>query len=125
MSIVYKISICSSKVSAMPQSTSGHGHGHNNTAPHVGPHSHALAVPSQGPAVVQGHVHPPAPMPSATGQQQFQRLKVSVHHHIYENMRTRINQNSCSSQVHKGKKRMPLKLHCVCMLKGQSEEYVL
>ncbi|KAL3993300.1 U3 small nucleolar RNA-associated protein 6 [Sarotherodon galilaeus] len=64
------------QVSAMPQSTSGHGHGHNSTAPHVGPHSHALAVPSQGPAVVQGHVHPPAPMPSATGQQQFQRLKV-------------------------------------------------
>uniref|UniRef100_A0A8C4I3A4 Paired amphipathic helix protein Sin3a n=1 Tax=Dicentrarchus labrax TaxID=13489 RepID=A0A8C4I3A4_DICLA len=60
----------------MPQSTSGHGHGHNNTAPHVGPHAHSLAVQSQGPTVVQGHVHPAAPMTSTQGQQQFQRLKV-------------------------------------------------
>ena len=59
----------------MPQSTSGHGH---NTAPHVGPHTHSLAVQSQGPAVVQGHVHPPAPITSPQGQQQFQRLKVQL-----------------------------------------------
>ncbi|KAG8001682.1 Paired amphipathic helix protein Sin3a, partial [Nibea albiflora] len=64
------------QVPTMPQSTSGHGHGHNNTAAHVGPHAHGLTVQSQGPAVVQGHVHPPAPMTSAQGQQQFQRLKV-------------------------------------------------
>ncbi|XP_060882939.1 paired amphipathic helix protein Sin3a-like isoform X5 [Labrus mixtus] len=63
-------------VPTMPQSTSGHAHGHNNTAPHVGPHAHSLAVQSQGPAVVQGHVHPSAPMTSTQGQQQFQRLKV-------------------------------------------------
>nr|XP_033488286.1 paired amphipathic helix protein Sin3a-like [Epinephelus lanceolatus] len=65
------------QVPTMPQSTSGHGHGHghNNAAPHVGPHAHSLAVQSQGPAVVQGHVHPPAPMTSTQGQQ-FQRLKV-------------------------------------------------
>ncbi|XP_049923786.1 paired amphipathic helix protein Sin3a-like [Epinephelus moara] len=65
------------QVPTMPQSTSGHGHGHghNNAAPHVVPHAHSLAVQSQGPAVVQGHVHPPAPMTSTQGQQ-FQRLKV-------------------------------------------------
>ncbi|KAL3065822.1 hypothetical protein OYC64_015875 [Pagothenia borchgrevinki] len=65
------------QVPALPQSTGGHGHGHghNNTAPHVGPHAHSLAVQSQGPTVVQGHVHPPAPMTSTQGQQ-FQRLKV-------------------------------------------------
>ncbi|XP_068580357.1 paired amphipathic helix protein Sin3a-like [Cebidichthys violaceus] len=63
------------QVPTMPQSTSGHGHGHNNAAPHAGPHAHPLAVQSQGPAVVQGHVHPPAPMTSTQGQQ-FQRLKV-------------------------------------------------
>lgn len=70
----------------MPQSTSGHGHGHghNNTAPHVGPHAHGLAVQSQGPAVVQGHVHPPAPMTAAQGQQQFQRLKVPLHGQFYK-----------------------------------------
>lgn len=61
----------------MPQSTSGHGH--NNAAPYVAPHAHSLAVQPQGPAVVQGHVHPPAPIPTTQGQQQqqqFQRLKV-------------------------------------------------
>uniref|UniRef100_A0A672JF80 Paired amphipathic helix protein Sin3a n=1 Tax=Salarias fasciatus TaxID=181472 RepID=A0A672JF80_SALFA len=58
----------------MPQSTSGHGH--NSTAPHVGPHPHNLTVQPQGAAVVQGHAHPPAPMTSTQGQQQFQRLKV-------------------------------------------------
>uniref|UniRef100_A0A8C6LMV2 Paired amphipathic helix protein Sin3a n=1 Tax=Nothobranchius furzeri TaxID=105023 RepID=A0A8C6LMV2_NOTFU len=60
----------------MPQSTSGHGH--NSTAPHITPHAHSLAVQPQVPAVVQGHVHPPAPITSAQGQQQqqFQRLKV-------------------------------------------------
>ncbi|KAK1891781.1 Paired amphipathic helix protein Sin3a [Dissostichus eleginoides] len=65
------------QVPTLPQSTGGHGHGHghNNTAPHVGPHAHSLAVQSQGPTVVQGHVHPPAPMTSTQGQQ-FQRLKV-------------------------------------------------
>uniref|UniRef100_A0A3Q1HC09 Paired amphipathic helix protein Sin3a n=1 Tax=Acanthochromis polyacanthus TaxID=80966 RepID=A0A3Q1HC09_9TELE len=62
------------QVPTLPQSTSGHGH--NNPAPHVGPHTHSLAVQPQGPAVVQGHVHPPAPMSSTQGQQQFQRLKV-------------------------------------------------
>ncbi|KAM7015297.1 paired amphipathic helix protein Sin3a-like isoform 5-T6 [Tautogolabrus adspersus] len=64
------------QVPTMPQSTSGHAHGHNNTAPHVGPHAHSLAVQSQGPALVQGLVHPSAPMTSTQGQQQFQRLKV-------------------------------------------------
>ncbi|XP_023268148.1 paired amphipathic helix protein Sin3a-like isoform X2 [Seriola lalandi dorsalis] len=62
------------QVPTMPQSTSGHGH--SNTAPHVGPHAHGLTVQSQGPAVVQGHVHPPTPITSTQGQQQFQRLKV-------------------------------------------------
>nr|XP_040052546.1 paired amphipathic helix protein Sin3a-like [Gasterosteus aculeatus aculeatus] len=62
------------QVPTMPQSTSGHGH-NSAAAAHVGPHAHALAVQSQGPAVAQGHVHPPAPMTSAQGQQ-FQRLKV-------------------------------------------------
>ncbi|XP_013857067.1 paired amphipathic helix protein Sin3a [Austrofundulus limnaeus] len=63
------------QVPAMPQSTSGHGH--NSATPHISPHAHSLAVQSQSPAVVQGHVHPPAPLPSAQGQQQqFQRLKV-------------------------------------------------
>ncbi|KAM9409739.1 paired amphipathic helix protein Sin3a-like isoform 2-T3 [Pholidichthys leucotaenia] len=61
------------QVPTVPQSTSGH----SSTAPHIGPHSHGLAVPAQGPAVVQGHVHPPpAAIPPAPGQQQFQRLKV-------------------------------------------------
>ncbi|XP_029934281.1 paired amphipathic helix protein Sin3a-like isoform X2 [Myripristis murdjan] len=65
------------QVPSMPQSSSGHGHGHSNTsAPHVGPHSHSPAVQSQGPAVVQSHVHPPTQMTSTQGQQQFQRLKV-------------------------------------------------
>ncbi|XP_073320341.1 paired amphipathic helix protein Sin3a-like [Pagrus major] len=63
------------QVPTMPQNTGGHGHGHN-TAPHVGPHAHSLAVQAQGPTVVQGHVHPPTPMTSTQGQQQFQRLKV-------------------------------------------------
>lgn len=49
------------------------GHGHNPA--HIGPHGHNLAVQAQGPAVVQGHVHPPA----VQGQQQFQRLKVRLH----------------------------------------------
>lgn len=57
----------------MSQSTTGHSHGHNPA--HVGPHGHNLAVQSQPPAVVQGHVHPPA----TQGQQQFQRLKVHPH----------------------------------------------
>uniref|UniRef100_A0A3P8VX01 Paired amphipathic helix protein Sin3a n=1 Tax=Cynoglossus semilaevis TaxID=244447 RepID=A0A3P8VX01_CYNSE len=55
------------------QGASGHGH---NAVPHVGPHSHGLTVQSQGPAVVQSHVHPPTPISSSQGQQQFQRLKV-------------------------------------------------
>ncbi|XP_036950980.1 paired amphipathic helix protein Sin3a-like isoform X1 [Acanthopagrus latus] len=63
------------QVPTMPQNTGGHGHGHN-AAPHVGPHAHSLAVQGQGPAVVQGHVHPPTAMTSTQGQQQFQRLKV-------------------------------------------------
>uniref|UniRef100_A0A671TXT2 SIN3 transcription regulator family member Ab n=1 Tax=Sparus aurata TaxID=8175 RepID=A0A671TXT2_SPAAU len=63
------------QVPTMPQNTGGHGHGHN-AAPHVGPHAHSLAVQAQGPAVVQGHVHPPTAMTSTQGQQQFQRLKV-------------------------------------------------
>lgn len=70
-------SISTLKVPAMPQSTSGHGH--NNATPHIGPHTHSLAVQSQGPAVVPGHVHPPTPIASVQGQQQqqqFQRLKV-------------------------------------------------
>ncbi|XP_007569032.1 paired amphipathic helix protein Sin3a-like isoform X1 [Poecilia formosa] len=65
------------QVPTMPQSTSGHGH--NNATPHIGPHTHSLAVQSQGPAVVPGHVHPPTPIASVQGQQQqqqFQRLKV-------------------------------------------------
>nr|XP_046250021.1 paired amphipathic helix protein Sin3a-like isoform X1 [Scatophagus argus] len=61
------------QVPTMPQNTSGHGH---NTAPHVGPHAHNLAVQTQGSTVVQSHVHPTAPMTSTQGQQQFQRLKV-------------------------------------------------
>ncbi|XP_043998562.1 paired amphipathic helix protein Sin3a-like isoform X1 [Gambusia affinis] len=65
------------QVPTMPQSTSGHGH--NNATPHIGPHTHSLAVQSPGPAVVPGHVHPPTPIASVQGQQQqqqFQRLKV-------------------------------------------------
>lgn len=57
----------------MSQSTTVHSHGPNPA--HVGPHGHNLAVQSQPPAVVQGHVHPPA----TQGQQQFQRLKVHLH----------------------------------------------
>lgn len=68
----------------MPQSTGGHGH--NNAAPLVGPHAHSLAVQSQGPAVVQGHVHPPTPMTSTQGQQQFQRLKVLLYKQINFNI---------------------------------------
>ncbi|KAM4602714.1 paired amphipathic helix protein Sin3a-like isoform 2-T2 [Polymixia lowei] len=67
------------QVPTMPQSSSGHGHGHghnSSSAAHVGPQSHSPAVQSQGPAVVQSHVHPPTPMTSTQGQQQFQRLKV-------------------------------------------------
>ncbi|KAG7283746.1 hypothetical protein CRUP_034370 [Coryphaenoides rupestris] len=61
------------QVPTMPQSTVGHGPGQNSSsALHVGPHSLNSSVPSQGPAVVQSHAHPP----SAQGQQQFQRLKV-------------------------------------------------
>ncbi|XP_049574347.1 paired amphipathic helix protein Sin3a isoform X2 [Syngnathus scovelli] len=62
------------QVPTMPQSTSGHGL--NSSAQHVGAHAHSIAVQSQAPGVVQGHVHPTAPMTSAQGQQQFQRLKV-------------------------------------------------
>nr|XP_061830842.1 paired amphipathic helix protein Sin3a-like [Nerophis lumbriciformis] len=62
------------QVPTMPQSTSGHGL--NNSAQHVGAHAHSIAVQSQGPAAVQANVHPTAPMTSAQGQQQFQRLKV-------------------------------------------------
>ncbi|XP_068170907.1 paired amphipathic helix protein Sin3a-like [Antennarius striatus] len=61
------------QVPTMSQNPSGHGH---STAPLVGPHPHNLAVQSQGPSVVQGHVHPSTPMTSTQGQQQFQRLKV-------------------------------------------------
>lgn len=65
------------KVPTLPQSTSGHGH--NNTTPHIGPHTHSLAVQSQAPAVVPGLVHPPTPIASVQGhQQQFQRLKVWI-----------------------------------------------
>ncbi|XP_046897367.1 paired amphipathic helix protein Sin3a-like isoform X2 [Hypomesus transpacificus] len=63
------------QVPTMPQSSSGHGHA-NSPAAHVGPHPHSPAVQSQGPAVVQSHTHPPAPMAASQGQQQFQRLKV-------------------------------------------------
>ncbi|XP_075875302.1 paired amphipathic helix protein Sin3a-like isoform X2 [Nelusetta ayraudi] len=56
---------------SLPQGYQGStGHGHNPA--HIGPHGHNIAVQAQGPAVVQGHVHPPA----VQGQQQFQRLKV-------------------------------------------------
>ncbi|XP_076011679.1 paired amphipathic helix protein Sin3a-like isoform X2 [Genypterus blacodes] len=66
------------QVPTMPQNTSGQGHGHNGSSAghHVGPHSHNLAVQSQGPALVQSHVQPSTPMTSPQGQQQFQRLKV-------------------------------------------------
>ncbi|KAJ3593367.1 hypothetical protein NHX12_005702 [Muraenolepis orangiensis] len=61
------------QVPTMPQSTVGHGPGQNSSSTlHVGPHTLNSSVPSQGPAVVQSHAHPP----SAQGQQQFQRLKV-------------------------------------------------
>lgn len=66
----------------MPQSTTAHSHG-PNTTPHVGPHGHNLAVQSQGPTVVQGHVHPPTSMTSTQGQQ-FQRLKVHLHGQIHK-----------------------------------------
>ncbi|XP_061526323.1 paired amphipathic helix protein Sin3a-like isoform X1 [Phycodurus eques] len=62
------------QVPTLPQSTSAHGL--NSSAQHVGAHAHNIAVQSQAPAVVQSHVHPTAPMTSAQGQQQFQRLKV-------------------------------------------------
>nr|XP_057901878.1 paired amphipathic helix protein Sin3a-like [Doryrhamphus excisus] len=60
------------QVPTMPQSTSGHG---LNSAQHVGAHAHNI-VQSQGPSLIQGHVHSTAPVTSAQGQQQFQRLKV-------------------------------------------------
>ncbi|XP_061671234.1 paired amphipathic helix protein Sin3a-like isoform X2 [Syngnathoides biaculeatus] len=62
------------QVPTMPQSTSAHGL--NSSAQHVGAHAHSIAVQSQAPGVVQSHMHPTAPMTSAQGQQQFQRLKV-------------------------------------------------
>lgn len=63
------------QVPTMPQSTSGHGL--KTTVPQVVPHTHGLSVQSQGPAAIQGHVLPPAPLNSSQGQQQqFQRLKV-------------------------------------------------
>ncbi len=81
----------------MPQSTSGHGH--NNTAPHVGPHAHNLAVQSPGPTVVQGHVHPPTQMTSTQGQQQFQRLKVpSMNKHCVLCFNGIPNETSVTSQ---------------------------
>ncbi|KAJ0056818.1 hypothetical protein NL108_018215, partial [Boleophthalmus pectinirostris] len=61
-------------VPTMAQSSSGHGV--KSVAPHVGPHTHNLTVQSQGPTVVQGHVHPAPALASTQGQQQFQRLKV-------------------------------------------------
>ncbi|XP_072320597.1 paired amphipathic helix protein Sin3a-like isoform X2 [Eucyclogobius newberryi] len=62
------------QVPAMAQSSSGHGV--KSVAPHLGPHTHSLTVQTQGPAVVQGHVHTAPTLTSAQGQQQFQRLKV-------------------------------------------------
>ncbi|XP_057693944.1 paired amphipathic helix protein Sin3a-like [Corythoichthys intestinalis] len=61
------------QVPTMPHSTSGL----NSSAQHVGSLAHNIAaVQTPAPAVVQGHMHPVAPMSSAQGQQQFQRLKV-------------------------------------------------
>uniref|UniRef100_A0A4W4GRZ9 Paired amphipathic helix protein Sin3a n=1 Tax=Electrophorus electricus TaxID=8005 RepID=A0A4W4GRZ9_ELEEL len=63
------------QVPSVPQSTGGHGHA-QSTAVHGTSHHHSPAVQPHGPALVQGHAHPPNPTASAQGQQQFQRLKV-------------------------------------------------
>lgn len=69
-------------ISKLSQGTTGHGH---NPA-HISPHGHGLAVQAQAPAVVQGHVHPPA----AQGQQQFQRLKVRLHGNLQKKKKTAV-----------------------------------
>lgn len=57
------------------QNSGGHGHT-PSPAVHSGSHHHSPAVQSHGPSVMSGH--PPATQASVQGQQQFQRLKVSM-----------------------------------------------
>lgn len=59
------------------QNSGGHGHTPSPAA-HSGSHHHSPAVQSHGPSVMSGHGHTPAPQASVQGQQQFQRLKVSM-----------------------------------------------
>uniref|UniRef100_A0AAR2M0S8 Histone deacetylase interacting domain-containing protein n=1 Tax=Pygocentrus nattereri TaxID=42514 RepID=A0AAR2M0S8_PYGNA len=63
------------QVPTVAQSSGGHGHG-PSPAVHSSSHHHSPVVQPHGPALVQGHAHPPNPTASAQGQQQFQRLKV-------------------------------------------------
>uniref|UniRef100_A0A8B9K8Q0 Paired amphipathic helix protein Sin3a n=1 Tax=Astyanax mexicanus TaxID=7994 RepID=A0A8B9K8Q0_ASTMX len=63
------------QVPTVAQTSGSHGHG-PSPAVHSSSHHHSPAVQPHGPALVQGHAHPPNPTASAQGQQQFQRLKV-------------------------------------------------
>lgn len=66
------------QVPTVAQNSGGHGHT-PSPAVHGGAHHHSPAVQSHGPSVMSGHGHTAAPQASAQGQQQFQRLKVSLH----------------------------------------------
>lgn len=66
-----------SQVPAVAQNSGGHGHT-PSPAVHGGSHHHSPAVQSHGPSGMSGHSHTAAPQASAQGQQQFQRLKVSL-----------------------------------------------
>lgn len=65
------------QVPTVAQNSGGHGHT-PSPAVHGGPHHHSPGVQSHGPSVLSGHSHTAAPQASAQGQQQFQRLKVSL-----------------------------------------------
>uniref|UniRef100_A0A3Q3VKK1 Uncharacterized protein n=1 Tax=Mola mola TaxID=94237 RepID=A0A3Q3VKK1_MOLML len=92
-------------VSTMAQNSGGHGHTPSPVV-HGGSHHHSRAFQSHGsfPSVMSGHNHTAATQASAQGQQQFQRLKVSlscfilrfVHfsHHLYY-LQISANEFSC------------------------------
>lgn len=65
------------QVPTVAQNSGGHSHT-PSPAIHSGSHHHSPAVQSHGPSVMSGHAHTAAPQASVQGQQQFQRLKVSV-----------------------------------------------
>uniref|UniRef100_A0A670YVM1 SIN3 transcription regulator family member A n=1 Tax=Pseudonaja textilis TaxID=8673 RepID=A0A670YVM1_PSETE len=63
------------QVSTVPQSSNSHGP--TLAAVHSG-HHHPTPVQPHGSQVVQSHAHPTPPAAPVQGQQQFQRLKVSL-----------------------------------------------